>query len=187
MAVDLIQVRKGIKSAKPVFLVQDSNKRKEITGGRWRRPKGMHSKMRLNKSGNPKTPSQGYRSPRMVRHLSPEGLKPVFVTNVGMLSGISGGEGVLVPSPVGMKKRTEIVKAAVEKKLPLLNIDADRFLKSSAALLDERRKRKAARLEKKQPEHAPVVKKQEPEAPVSGEDRRKAEKEEMEKVITKPK
>ena len=62
---NLLQLRKRIKAKKPNFVRQDSHKQKEVKK-KWRKPKGMQSKMRLKKKGYRKSVSIGYGSPKKV-------------------------------------------------------------------------------------------------------------------------
>ena len=76
-----LQARKRMKTKKPKFERQDSN-RYDSFKGKWRRPKGIHSKMRKSFRGHRYTPLVGYGSIRDVRGLTRNGLKPMLVSNV---------------------------------------------------------------------------------------------------------
>ncbi len=180
----LLEIRKLKKARKPVFLAQDSLRRKEVVQDSWRRPKGIHSKTRLHHSGNPKMPSQGYRSPSAVRGFHGSGLKPVVVSSPKQLESIKD-EGIVIGSSVGMKKRLEILKAAAERKIAVLNLDAAAFAKKAEEQLAERKKKKAAEASKASKKQEKAQDSKEEKKAESEEEKRKAEKKEMEKVITK--
>lgn len=168
---------------KPAFVAQDSWKVKSLPKS-WRRPRGMHSKMRQKMKGNPKTPSQGYRAPREIRGLHPSGFKPPVVSSINQLSGAK--EGIIISAAVGVKKKLAIIKAAKEKKLAIFNVNADEFARKAESELSERKKKRhaaeAAKAEKrKEPEKKEESKKEETE-----EEKRRAAKIEMEKIITQP-
>ena len=57
---------KGVKGCKPAFRQQDSHKKKRVEKV-WRRPRGLHSKIRHNKWSYPKRIQIGYKSPAEVR------------------------------------------------------------------------------------------------------------------------
>ena len=187
---ELLELRKMKKAKKPSFVNQDSWKRKELPTS-WRKPRGMHSKMRLKFRGNPKIPSQGYRSPVLVRNLHPSGLRTVLVSSVQQLDSIKD-EGVIISYTVGVKKKLAMLKKATELKLKILNLKDDYVAKAEAAFA-ERKKIKSelktsklakATKESKKPEKTQEktsAKKEETE-----EDKRKSSKKEMEKIITKP-
>ena len=64
----LLEVRKTIKSRKPDFKQQNFGKKKKIAD-RWKRPRGIQSKMRHRFKGYPIMVSKGWRSPAEVRGL----------------------------------------------------------------------------------------------------------------------
>jgi len=181
MTTKLLQLRSEKKSRKPAFVTQDSWKRKEVPRA-WRKPRGLHSKMRLKHRGNPKIPSQGYRSPREVRYLHPSGVKAVVVNSVKQLE--VAKDAVIIASTVGIKKKLAMMKAATEKKLTVLNLSADYVSKVEAAFAEGKKARmekqaaKAAKESKKSKEKKAAQKETE-------EDKRKTGKKEMEKIVTK--
>ena len=187
----LLEVRKTMKRRKPNFHIQNSNDPKKRFAGRWKRPKGLQNKMRERRRGNPRYVEPGYGSPSAVRGASPAGLFPVVVSNVEQLSSIRPGEdGVVIGSTVGMRKRAAIVKAAVDKKLTLLNFDAAEISKKIDAAIASRKKRrqevmgrkKSKAASKKTVEAKPA---ENIENVVDDEAKKKAEKAEKDKVLTK--
>src|SRR3989338_11345235 len=74
----LLELREKIKDHKPEFIRQEYPARKNLKKT-WRKPKGIHSKMRKKKLGKRKSPSVGYKSPKLVRGLSKEGLIPILI------------------------------------------------------------------------------------------------------------
>src|SRR3989344_9241701 len=77
----LLKARAIAKKRKPSFVRQDSHKKRKL-GLPWRMPRGIDSKIRLNKRGYRTAPSQGYRSPEAVRHLLRNGLRPIVIFTV---------------------------------------------------------------------------------------------------------
>ena len=135
------------KRRKPVFAMQDSWKRKRISRNSWRKPRGLHSKMRLKKRGNLKTPSHGYRSPKSIRALTPAGNKMIVVSSMKQLALVEGKDMVL-SSKVGNRKKLEIIKAAQEKKIVIINLNPDELTKKIATGMEERKKKRALRKQK---------------------------------------
>ncbi|MFH1316101.1 MAG: 50S ribosomal protein L32e [Candidatus Woesearchaeota archaeon] len=122
MKEELIQLRKRIKDKKPKFTRQDNHKKPKL-GDKWRKPKGIDSKMRLKLKGYKKSPSKGYKSPKAVKGLSKEGLKKILVYTINDIDRINNKEeGIIISKRVGNKKRIEIIKKANEKKINVLNI-----------------------------------------------------------------
>ncbi|MEK6854263.1 MAG: eL32 family ribosomal protein [Nanoarchaeota archaeon] len=208
----LLELRKAMKSRKPNFKIQNSNDPKKRFAGRWKRPKGLQSKMRERRKGNPRYIEPGYGSPAAVRGATPEGFFPVVVRSLSDLASVKEGAGVIVSASVGMRKKAELIKAAVERKLRLLNVNADDFAKKTADFMSSRKKRRSELMQKRKVKSE--TKKQQAQTPVPtetstatsattgvrangdgekgenieaklGEDKRKAEKAEKDKVLTK--
>lgn len=119
--------RKEIKARKPKFLAQDYHKKKRIRQ-RWKRPRGLQSKMRLNKRGYRRGISSGWRSPRSVRGFSPEGLEVVRVETISQLETVDPvTQGVMVSGRVSVRTKKILFDAARERKITILNRRADTF------------------------------------------------------------
>lgn len=106
---------------KPKFLRSGAVAYKRL-GSKWRRPRGMHGKLRRHEKSKGKMPSPGYGSPKELRYLHPSGFKEVLVSNFNDLQKIDSKiEAVKISHAVGKKKRTEILKKAEELKIKVLN------------------------------------------------------------------
>lgn len=107
---------------KPKFLRQNWQALKTLRHVKWRRPRGMHSKLRRKEEGKGFSPKPGYRAPVALRGLHPSGLKEVLISNVKELQKIDAKkEAAKIRSAVGRKKRVEILKKAEEMKIKVLN------------------------------------------------------------------
>ena len=125
----LLGLRKELKEIKPEFIRQDNPKRMKVNY-KWRKPKGIHSKIRHKFKGRRKMPSPGYKSPRKVKGLHSSGLKIINVESAGNLKEIKKeNEGIVVAKNVGMKKRLEILKKAKELNVTVLNSNGDEQIK----------------------------------------------------------
>ena len=110
---ELLELRKRLKKKKPDFVRQDFHKKR--LSGRWKKPRGLHSKVRLGLRGKPKGISRGYSSPKKVRSFDKHGLKPVLVASLKGIERIKKeSEGAVIKSSVGLKKRYEILKRLKE-------------------------------------------------------------------------
>lgn len=110
-----------VKHKKPKFRRQESWRLKRVTD-RWRRPHGVDSKMRKKVKGWPASPTVGYQSPKGSRGLHPSGYVETRVFNVEDLGGIDPEiQAVRVAHTVGARKRLEIVAAAEQKGIHVLN------------------------------------------------------------------
>ena len=120
--IDALKKRAEVDSRRPAFLRQEWYKRKRLQGAKWRKPRGMHSKMRQHYAYRRNVVSIGYGSPKMARNLHPSGFREVMVHNVKDLERINPEtEAARVAHKVGMKKRLEIEAKAEELKIRVLN------------------------------------------------------------------
>ncbi len=78
----------------------------------WRKPKGRDSKMRLSRRSYPKTVSIGYKQKSQKQY--------TLIHNLTELNNLKEKEAIL--ARIGAKKKLEIIKAAQEKKIKLLNV-----------------------------------------------------------------
>src|SRR3989338_8268748 len=86
----LLELRTRIKERKPDFIRQDNPKRMK-ENDKWRKQKGIHSKIRHKFKGRRKMPSPGYKSPRKVKGLHHSGLKMIHVFSASDASKIRKG------------------------------------------------------------------------------------------------
>ncbi len=125
---------------KPNFARTDLNKKKFKS--KWRKPRGLHNKIRLKKAGHGKKPRVGYGSNKKYFGLV-NGLRPNLITNMKELDSLSGGEGVIVSSNLGLKKKMKILEMCQDKKIKVINIrDTSKFLEKAKKEIEERRKKK---------------------------------------------
>lgn len=89
---------------------------------RWRKPRGVSSKMRRRMSGWPRVVSVGYGAPRAVRGLHPSGFREVLVYNEKNLEGLNPErDAIRIAHTVGMRKRRVILDRAKQLGLKVLN------------------------------------------------------------------
>jgi len=190
---ELLWLRKKIKAKKPKFSRQDSHKKKKLEN-KWRKPKGLHSKMRLGKSGYKKSVKKGYGSPRSVKNLSSEGIEKVNAFNKKDLEKIdTKSQGVIISSGVSLKKRIDIIIEAEKKKIKILNIkDLSKYIKEAEEKREKAKKEKEERKkekEKKKKAEEKKAKKTEgkgvEEKVIDEEEKKKLEKKEKDKILTK--
>lgn len=132
MVEELLKVRSEIKKRKPTYKRQQSNQYAKFKNkDNWRRPKGLQSKVRLKRAGHQGMPEIGFKSPKLVRGLSREGLREVIVQNVTDLQNLNIKEEIAVLGrTVGSKKRLSILQEAKKLKIRFANIkDIDAKIK----------------------------------------------------------
>ena len=88
----------------------------------WRRPKGIHSKMRQSEKSKPAVVSAGYGSAKAIRGLHPSGYEEVYVTTVSQLQKIKPeSQAARVSAGIGERKRKLFVESAKKLGVRLLN------------------------------------------------------------------
>ena len=119
----LLRLRARLKRKKPKFLRQEWWRFPKFKNDpKWRRPKGIDSKMRLKKKGKPRSPSIGWGSPKAVRGLHPSGYEEVLVHNVKELEKIDPArQAARIAGTVGARKRELIIARAKELGIKVLN------------------------------------------------------------------
>ncbi|MFN4133111.1 MAG: 50S ribosomal protein L32e [Candidatus Hadarchaeales archaeon] len=106
---------------KPKFRRQDWWAVKRV-GEKWRKPRGIDSKMRIRKKGKPPLVSVGYRSPKATRNLHPSGAVEILVKNMKDLEKADPAKNVVrIASGIGLRLKLQIVKRAAEKGIRVLN------------------------------------------------------------------
>jgi large subunit ribosomal protein L32e len=91
-------------------------------GEKWRKPRGIHSKMRRHYGYRPPIVSIGYRGPKDVRGYHPSGFKEVMVHNPAQLEKMDPKtQAARVGGTVGYKKKLAIEKRADELGIRVLN------------------------------------------------------------------
>lgn len=102
----------------PIFRRQETHRYVRV-GESYRRPKGIHSKMRHKFKGNLPLVEIGYRSPNVTRYMHPSGLMETLVHNLDELSKV--GKTAVRIAAIGRKKALAITNKAKEMGLKILN------------------------------------------------------------------
>ncbi len=189
----LLEWRKRLKAKKPDFIRQDAHKRPAL-GRKWRRPKGIQSKMRKHLHGYRRSVSTGYSSPRAVHGLHPSGMQPVLIHTIKDLKSIDSKIQGVVLAHVGMKRKTELLQYAIEKKITVLNIkDPAAYLKQVQQDRQKQKEEQSTKQKEKQqksgesrkPEEKAKESVQKEEGALPEDEKKKEQLKEMEKVLTK--
>lgn len=105
----------------PEFVRQDAHKYKRL-GMKWRRPRGIHSKLRRSFGYRPPLVKIGYGTNKLVRGLHPTGYEMKYVWNVRDCEGTNPKrQALVIGRTVGTKKRMTIEKHALENKFYVIN------------------------------------------------------------------
>jgi large subunit ribosomal protein L32e len=114
-----LRYRAEKKAVQPFFIRQEARRYKRL-GLKWRRPKGVHSKLRQHWGYRINVVSIGFRGPKDARGLHPSGFREVLVHNVKELDAVDPQvQAIRIARTVGSKKRTAIeerIKELEKKK-----------------------------------------------------------------------
>ncbi|MBR9675780.1 hypothetical protein GOV05_02115 [Candidatus Woesearchaeota archaeon] len=196
MVKKLLDLKKKMKKKLPSFTRKDSHKKKKISRGGWRSPKGLHNKMRLQRRGHKRIVKTGYRTPISIRGLNSQGLRIMCVSNLDEIRNINAEkECVEISSTVSKKKLIEMLGIAKTKKIVVLSYKdvsekIEELEKSFESRKLEKKKKLTSRTKKKEEKAKKVEeesKKEEKEKEVDGGDEEKKveEKKEKDKLLTK--
>ena len=118
---DALAKRAIISGRRPAFKRQEWYRYSKL-GEKWRKPKGIHSKMKRCLKRRPPMVDIGFRGPVAARDLHPSGFEEVMVYNVDGLEGIDPKkQAVRIGGTVGTKKRMAIEDRADELGIRVLN------------------------------------------------------------------
>src|SRR3989338_2499704 len=136
---ELLEIRENLKGYKPDFIRQDKHKRSRLSI-KWRKPKGLHSKIRHQFKGRRVMPSPGYKSPKGVKELHSSGLRMVHVFSLQSLNNVNKDkEGIVIAKNVGDRARLIILKKAKEMGIKVLNLNSDEHIKKIEEAFNSRK------------------------------------------------
>ena len=191
----LLTKRRILKAKKPEFIRQDAHKKRKLSW-KWRKSKGSGSKMRVSRRGYKRSVQIGWGSPREVKGMNREGLKPVMVHNVNDLSKLNPKTDIaVIAATVGDKKKIMIIEQAAAKKIKISNFkEPEKFVQKIKEHFDKKKKQKEQlkeeRNKKKEEVKKQALKKKEKEEAeknaekdLSDEEKKAQEKKEIEKAL----
>ena len=151
-----LKARERAKAKKPEFARSESWRYLKLKEN-WRRPRGLDNKMRRKIKGWPPTVSVGYKGPKVARGLHPSGYREVLVHNVTEISGVDPNtQAARIAHTVGKKKQAQIIAAAKERNVVILNV------KEVKAPVEEEAEAEAAEEKPSEEQKAPVEKAEKP-------------------------
>ncbi len=94
---------------------------------KYRRATGRHNKTRQKWKSHTPMVEVGYKHCDSTRGLI-DGKMPILVSNMKEFASV-GKDNVIILAKIGARNKLEIVKAAIAKKMPILNLNSERFIK----------------------------------------------------------
>ena len=118
-------LQKRMESTKPIFVRQESHRYKRL-GDAWRRPRGLHSKLRKKLKYRTPMVSIGYGSDKRIRGLHPSGYEPKWIHNISQIGNIDVTKNALIiGATVGRRKRMDIERYCIDNKIYVINRCSD--------------------------------------------------------------
>lgn len=131
------------------FLRKEQNRRSRLKET-WRKPKGMHSKVRRKEKQVGKMPSSSMRSPAKKRYLHPKGVSEVLVGNLFELDKVGKKQIVRLRSSLGKRKRIMLLNKAKKMNLSVIGAkDIDQKIKSIEENIKKRKEIAVVKMKKK--------------------------------------
>ncbi|MCG2825920.1 MAG: 50S ribosomal protein L32e [Thermoplasmatales archaeon] len=116
-----LELREKMKKRKPEFLRYEWFRYKRL-GMKWRKGKGIQSKIKKHVKYRIASPRIGYSSPKEVKALHSSGFREVMVYNVNEIESVNPNtEAARIGHSVGAKKRNEMEKKADTMGIRILN------------------------------------------------------------------
>lgn len=146
----LLKIKATLKKRQPKFIRQDAHKHKRVKQV-WRKPKGLHSKMKDSRKGYRAKLQEGYHTPKAVRGLDKHGLKPTHVANAATLADLDPKiHSIIVLGGLGGRKKIALLEEAAKRKFTVLNATADTADKLKSRLQKQHQEKKQKEAEKAQ-------------------------------------
>ncbi|MBN2420896.1 hypothetical protein JXB27_01300 [Candidatus Woesearchaeota archaeon] len=184
---ELIKIKKALDRKRPGFKRDGYGKRMRITA-EWRKPRGLHNKMKNKKAGHRRMPMPGFRTNRLVRGLHMTGLMPVKVSSLVDIAMMDKGtQGAIIANGVGNRKRVILIEALKKAGIHILNLKENHSQKIKEALEIRKKARENKLLEKKEKSKKAEKKgeKKEIKEELTPEQKAEEEKKEKDKILTK--
>jgi ribosomal protein L32E len=112
------------KRKKPTFTRKDWHKKIKLGSTvkkkrKWRAAKGRQNKIRLGRKGHAQRPKIGWSAAKILKGLI-QGKKTMRIENKKQLETVPKGTAIIIAS-IGKKKKQEIITAAKEKNITIIN------------------------------------------------------------------
>ena len=119
----LIAEKKQVRSIRPRFRRSNSEHTLRVSRTGYRRPKGLHNKMKDQRKGHAQVIKSGFGYPKATRGLDGSGRKIVNITTQADLAQYKPADvAVIIDGTLGMKKRLVLLKELAAKKYHVHNV-----------------------------------------------------------------
>lgn len=154
---NLLDIKKKLKAKRPRrFTRADTPGKKRLPKRQWRRPKGLHGKVKDQRRGHKAMPNVGYGSPKALRHTDSNGLLLVRVSSMDELLKIDKDKHMVILSgTIGKRKRMDLLNKASAlgvriKGVKDLKAAADKIVADKKARQDVKKQKLQTRKQKRE-------------------------------------
>ncbi|MFA6073541.1 MAG: eL32 family ribosomal protein [Candidatus Woesearchaeota archaeon] len=173
------------------FIRKDTHKKKRLATT-WRAPKGITNKKRLNRKGHSPNVRPGYGTKASDRGKNKDGLMIIQVATMDELKKINPKTQAALLAGVGKKRKIELLTEAEKLKITLVNFNSKSYKLRVEKFLSEKKNDATQRKDDAKKEQDEKVTKEKTsedknKEEINPEDKKKIEKEERDKVLTKSK
>lgn len=154
--------KRKVSKKVPEFKSHNVNQRNRLKNKSWRKPKGLHSKIRKRKKYRQHLVEPGFGIPKKLKFFHPSGFKEVLVSNLNELRDVDKSFIVRVKKTVGIKKRLMLLEEAKKLGLKIINAD-EKVMKEKIHKLRELRKERSLKKDELKKKREEEFKKREKE------------------------
>jgi large subunit ribosomal protein L32e len=181
-----MRTKRMLRKSTPKFTRHAPHRKARLMNkSQWKKPRGLHNKMKDNKRGSLPKVSDGYRTPQEVRGLHISGMEIVHVSNLKQLEGLKKETQAVVISSVGAKRQIELLNACMKHGIRVLNHKPEARINA----LESKRAAKQAKLDAARKAKDASTKKKNAKKPadekLSEEDKKEQQEKIKEEVLTK--
>jgi len=143
----LLKIKMEKKKRMPKFARHDSNTKTQFKS--WRKPRGMHNKLRMRTAGHIKPVKIGHGLP--LRGVDKHGLRLTLVKSINELKKLNKNQHSVIIADIGLKKKLVLINECEKLGFRIVNInDVKNYLDEKNKLLEARKTAKKERTEKKE-------------------------------------
>ncbi|MEK6835636.1 MAG: eL32 family ribosomal protein [Nanoarchaeota archaeon] len=178
-----METKQNFRKEKPDFIRYTSKNLKKL-GKSWRRPRGIHNKVKLKIKGHIKSPSIGYGNKSELKGLYKGQISYKVVSNLSELKNLDTNA-VLISSKLGLKKKVQLLNEIKKLNVKVLSIkDIDAYIKNIEEKLKQRKEKKKQIEQKKEEFKKKAEEKSKEKKELTQEEKSELEKQEK-KVLEK--
>lgn len=162
------------------FTRKDAHKKARI-GNKWRKPKGLQNKMRLQKKNRPQKVKPGFGTKNEEKHKDKKGLEIIQIQTKEDLKNINPKKQTILIPNLGAKKKLDLIAEAEKQKITIHNLNIKRY---KTNIQEERKQKEQKQKEREEKQKTKVKQEKEAEMKKSDTNSKKTDGTKPEKQTT---